>query len=125
LQKIQYDREKYPLIGNCYTDDYSKFVKDIESIRRRYIKVGKSPGFVRIGEIYVSFRENKFTLDGDDVFLSPRETQVLRFLALWYPKIVLKSPWIENVGYPAQSFRLDMPVDLNNKRVYTLFFYST
>jgi DNA-binding response OmpR family regulator len=88
LQKIQYDREKYPLIGNCYTDDYSKFVKDIESIRRRYIKVGKSPGFVRIGEIYVSFRENKFTLDGDDVFLSPRETQVLRFLALWYPKIV-------------------------------------
>ena len=33
-----------------------------------------------------------------------------------------KSPWIENVGYPTQSFRLDMPVVLDDKRDYTLFF---
>jgi hypothetical protein len=32
-----------------------------------------------------------------------------------------KSPWIENEWYPVQSFRLDMPVILNNKRDYTLF----
>ena len=88
LQKIQYDREKYPLIGDCYLNDYDQFIKDNESIRSRYINVQKSPGFVRIGEVYISFRENKVTLDGDDVVFYPREIQVLRLLALWYPDIV-------------------------------------
>ena len=70
------------------TDNYAQFTKDNESIRRRYLNVQKSLGFIRIGEIYISFRENKITIDGDDVFLSPSEIQALRFLALWYPKLV-------------------------------------
>ena len=36
LQKIQYDSENYPLIGDCYLDDYDQFIKDNESIRSRY-----------------------------------------------------------------------------------------
>jgi DNA-binding winged helix-turn-helix (wHTH) protein len=88
LQKIQYDKKIYPLISDCYTDDYDQFVKDNESIRSRYIKVWKSPGFVRIGEIYISFRKNKVMIDGSKIFLHQRETQVLRFLALWYPNVV-------------------------------------
>jgi hypothetical protein len=88
LQKIQYDREKYPLIGECYLDDYDQFIKDTESIRSRYINVQKSPGFVRIGEVYISFKKNKVTIDGRDVVFRPREVQSLRFLALWYPDVV-------------------------------------
>jgi hypothetical protein len=88
LQKMQYDRENYPLIGDCYTDDYAQFVKDNKSIRRRYIKVRKSPGFVRIGGIDVSFIENNVTLDGGGLSFDLRSTQSLRLLALWYPKLV-------------------------------------
>ena len=88
LQKIQYDKKNSPLIGNCYTDDYDQFVKDNKSIRRRYIKVQRKVGFVRIGGIYVSFRENNVTLDGASISLDLRDVQALRLLALWYPKLV-------------------------------------
>jgi hypothetical protein len=88
LQKIQYDKKNTPLIGNRYTDDYDQFVKDNKSIRRRYIKVRKSPGFVRIGEIYVSFIENNVTIDGNSIYFDLRRTQALRILVLWYPKLV-------------------------------------
>jgi DNA-binding response OmpR family regulator len=88
LQKIQYDRENSPLISDCYTDDYAQFVKDNKSTRRRYIKVRKSPGFIRIGGTDVSFRENNVTLDGGSISLDIRSAQILRLLALWYPKLV-------------------------------------
>jgi DNA-binding response OmpR family regulator len=88
LQKMQYDKKNYPLIGDCYTDDYDQFVKDNKSTRRRYIKVRKSPGFIRIGGICVSFRENNVTIDGSSISCDLRSTQALRFLALWYPKLV-------------------------------------
>jgi DNA-binding response OmpR family regulator len=87
LQKIQYDKKNSPLISNCYIGDYAQFIKDNESIRRRYIKVRKRVGFVRIGEVCISFRKKEFTIDGRNVFLSLREIQALRFLALWYPKV--------------------------------------
>jgi DNA-binding winged helix-turn-helix (wHTH) protein len=88
LQKIQYDPKDYLLIGDCYIDDYAQFIKDNESIRSRYINVQKSLGFVRIGEIYIPFRKNKITIDGRNIFLSPRAIHSLRILALWYPKLV-------------------------------------
>jgi DNA-binding response OmpR family regulator len=88
LQEIQHDSEDYPLIGVCYTDDYAQFIKDNESIRRRYIKVWRRVGFVRIGRIYVSFRENNVTLDGASISLDLKDVQALRLLALWYPKLV-------------------------------------
>jgi hypothetical protein len=88
LQKIQYDKKTSPLISDCYTDDYDQFVKDNKSIRRRYINVQRGVGFVRIGGIYVSFRENNVTLDGDSISLDIRSTQALRLLALWYPKLI-------------------------------------
>jgi hypothetical protein len=88
LQKIQYDKKNTPLIGDCYTDDYDQFVKDNKSTRRRYIKVRKSPGFIRIGGTDVSFRENNVTIDGGSISLDIRSAQTLRLLALWYPKLV-------------------------------------
>jgi DNA-binding winged helix-turn-helix (wHTH) protein len=88
LQEVQYDRENYPLISDCYTDDYDQFVKDNKSIRRRYINVQRGVGFVRIGEIYVSFIENNVMIDGGSISLSPREIQSLRLLVLWYPDVV-------------------------------------
>jgi DNA-binding response OmpR family regulator len=88
LQKIQYDSENYPLIGDYYLDDYAQFIKDNKSIRNRYINVQKSPGFIKIGGIYISFTENKVTINGRYVAFYPKEIQVLRLLALWYPKLV-------------------------------------
>ena len=63
-RKFNMTKKTTPLIGDCYTDDYDQFVKDNKSTRRRYIKVRKSPGFIRIGGICVSFRENNVTIDG-------------------------------------------------------------
>jgi hypothetical protein len=88
LQKMQYDKKNYPLISDCYTDDYAQFVKDNKSIRRRYINVQRGVGFVRIGGICVFFRENNVTIDGSSISFDLRSTQALRFLALWYPKLV-------------------------------------
>ena len=88
LQEIQHGSEDYPLIGDCYADDYAQFVKDNKSIRRRYINVQRGVGFVRIGGIYVSFIENNVTIDGNSIYFDLRRTQALRFLALWYPDLV-------------------------------------
>ena len=76
------------MIGDFYLDDYDQFIKDNKSIRSRYLNVQKSPGFIRIGGIYISFTENKVTINGDDVAFPPRAVQSLRLLALWYPDVV-------------------------------------
>ena len=99
LQKIQYDKKNYPLISDCYIDDYAQFIEDNKSTRRRYIKVRKSLGSVRIGEVYISFTKNKFMTDGGDVFLYPREIQALRFLALWYPNLVPYEQIYHNLSF--------------------------
>jgi DNA-binding winged helix-turn-helix (wHTH) protein len=39
-------------------------------------------------EVYISFKKNKVTIDGRDVVFRPRAVQSLRFLALWYPKLI-------------------------------------
>jgi DNA-binding winged helix-turn-helix (wHTH) protein len=83
----------------CDTDDYAQFIEDNKSIRRRYIKVQKSPGFVRIGEVYISFRKNKVTIDGRDVVFRSREVQSLRFLALWYPDVVACEQTYYNLSF--------------------------
>ena len=99
LQKIQYDSENYPLIGDCYLDDYDQFTKDNKSIRSRYLNVQKSPGFIRIGEIYISFTENKVTINGRYVAFSPRAVQSLRLLALWYPDAVSHEKIYYNLSF--------------------------
>jgi DNA-binding response OmpR family regulator len=104
LQKIQYDRENSPLISDCYTDDYAQFVKDNKSIRRRYINVQRGVGFVRIGGIYVSFRENNVTIDGGSISLDIRSTQTLRLLALWYPKLVSYEQLYYNLPFRTKEY---------------------
>jgi DNA-binding winged helix-turn-helix (wHTH) protein len=103
LQKIQYDSENYPLIGDCYLDDYDQFIKDNESIRSRYLNVQKSPGFVRIGGIYISFTENKVIIGRRYVAFSPRDLQILRLLALWYPDAVSHEQIYYNLSFDTKG----------------------
>jgi DNA-binding winged helix-turn-helix (wHTH) protein len=119
LQKIQYDSEDYSLIGNYYTDDYARFIEDNKSIRRRYTEVQKSPGFIRIGEVYISFSKNKVTFDGRNIILYLREIQALRFLALWYPDLVSYEQIYYNLSFGVKKIYVSVEIPAMKKRYIT------
>jgi DNA-binding response OmpR family regulator len=120
LQKIQYAPENYPLIGDCYLDDYAQFTKDNKSIRSRYLNVQESPGFIRIGGIYISFTENKVTINGRYVAFSPRDIQIFRLLALWYPDAVSHEQIYYNLSFPVNGIFASRSTLPRMKRRYVI-----
>ncbi len=83
----------------------------VKSHLRRYMQLGggaQNPSHFTVGGIVLDDTEKKVTIDGEEIALTPKEYEILKFLlmqkgAVFTPKEIYAAVWQENASFGAES----------------------